>query len=100
MKKFPIQGQTMRKRLPKGGMERRLDTSVGWDLAEEAYRAYAKHYGSNQSLERIAQRGGFGREELALFLLESLGYPDHKTLMKMKDESKTLPPRPSTKAAP
>lgn len=61
---FPIQqGEPYRDE------ERRLvypsRSFIPWWLAEEAYRGYA---GSTQTLERLAERGGFGREEL-LFLL-------------------------------
>lgn len=38
---------------------------IPWVEAERAYRQYAKLFGNEQSLERIAQRGGFGIEEFA-----------------------------------
>lgn len=38
--------------------------SIPWSIAEEAYAEYARLYGSTQSLERLAQRGGFAPEEL------------------------------------
>lgn len=41
---------------------------IPWWLAEEAYKVYSKKFGNAQSLERLAERGGFGREEL-LWLL-------------------------------
>lgn len=41
---------------------------IPWWLAEIAYLAYADHYGNIQSLERIAERGGFGRKELIYLL--------------------------------
>ena len=34
--------------------------SIPWEVAEIAYGAYSKLYGSSQSLERLAERGGFG----------------------------------------
>lgn len=37
---------------------------IPWALAEEAYAVYAKRYGTDQSLERLAERGGFGTDEL------------------------------------
>lgn len=46
-------------------------TYIPWWLAEEAYKAYAKRYGTGQSLERLCQRGGFGREELVALLREA-----------------------------
>ena len=38
--------------------------TVPWWLAEIAYEHYASLFGRGQSLERLAQRKGFGREEL------------------------------------
>lgn len=42
--------------------------SVPWSLAEEAYATYAKHYGTAQSLEKLAERHGFGGMEFAMLL--------------------------------
>ena len=42
--------------------------TVPWWLAEEAYKVYSAKYGTGQSLERLAERGGFGREELTRLL--------------------------------
>lgn len=39
--------------------------SIPWPEAEKAYRTYATHYGTSQSLERLAERGGFGIQEFA-----------------------------------
>lgn len=39
-------------------------STIPWWLAEVAYREYARRYGTRQSLKRLAERGGFGREEL------------------------------------
>lgn len=39
-------------------------THIPWWLAEVAYEFYAKQYGTRQTLERLAERGGFGRQEL------------------------------------
>lgn len=44
-----------------GAMGRR---NIPWWLAEEAYLEYSKLYGSEQSLERLAERGGFYVEEM------------------------------------
>ena len=38
--------------------------SIPWSVAERAYGAYASMYGRGQSLERLAERGGFGVEEM------------------------------------
>ena len=37
---------------------------IPWWLAEIAYKAYVKKYGSMTSLEHIAKQGGFERKEL------------------------------------
>lgn len=41
---------------------------IPWWLAEEAYQQYVRLFGDGQSLERIAERGGFGRGELLALL--------------------------------
>jgi hypothetical protein len=38
--------------------------SIPWWIAEQAYIGYASKYGDQQSLERLAERGGFGIEEM------------------------------------
>lgn len=38
--------------------------SIPWSVAEKAYGVYASLYGTGQSLERLAERGGFGVEEM------------------------------------
>jgi len=39
---------------------------IPWWAAERAYKTYARHFGTDQSLERLAQRGGFGLTEWGL----------------------------------
>lgn len=34
-------------------------TDIPWAVAEKAYEEYARRYGREQSLERLAERGGF-----------------------------------------
>lgn len=53
--------------------------SVPWLLGEEGYRTYAKFNGNDQSIERMAQRGGFAFEELACLVQGHTGYgqPQH-----------------------
>ncbi len=41
---------------------------IPWWVAEQAYMVYANKYGDQQSLERLAERGGFGINELNDFL--------------------------------
>ena len=42
-------------------------TRITWDAHLEAYKSYSRRYGTSQSAERIAERGGFGEEELDSF---------------------------------
>lgn len=42
---------------------------IPWAAAEKAYECYAKCYGRQQSLERLAERGGFGLHEWACLYL-------------------------------
>lgn len=37
---------------------------IPWSIAERAYAAYAARHGTDQSIERIAERGGFSECEL------------------------------------
>jgi hypothetical protein len=49
--------------LPSGEPGRDPGT-ITWDEHNEIWGAYAKEYGSGQSPERIAERGGFGWSEI------------------------------------
>lgn len=42
--------------------------SVPWHIAELAYSVYVRHGGSDQPLEQLAERGGFGASEMDMFL--------------------------------
>ena len=57
---FPIQGG-----LPSTGIK---PSTIPWWLAKIAHENYLKMYGGGQSLERMAERGGFGRTELVQLL--------------------------------
>ena len=61
---FPIQGHGY-------GENEKKSSTIPWWLAEIAYEDYEK-YGSGQTLERLAERGGFGRQELVALLRQSL----------------------------
>ncbi len=41
---------------------------ITWATAELAYSVYIRHGGSGQSLEMVAERGGFGATEMDKFL--------------------------------
>jgi len=43
---------------------------VPWSVAEIAYREYARQYGTSQSLDRLAERGGFSVGEMDDFYPE------------------------------
>lgn len=63
---FPVQQHSYRDKI--GKMIRCPRHTIPWWLAEEAYRHYAKCFGTSQSLERLSERGGFGRNELLSLL--------------------------------
>lgn len=42
------------------------------DVVKEAYKEYAAQYGTEQSLERLNERGGFTWSELAILLYERI----------------------------
>ena len=52
------------RRFPILNSGRRL--TVSWTAAEIAYVSYSRHYGNSQTLERLAERGGFGLHEFAV----------------------------------
>ena len=43
-------------------------TRIPWHVADLAYSVYSARFGTSQSLERLAERGGFGPEEMDMFL--------------------------------
>jgi hypothetical protein len=40
------------------------NVSIPWEMAEMAYAEYSERYGTTQSLERLAERQGFGVYEI------------------------------------
>lgn len=58
----PVQGGRMMGRIkaPAGTIE--------WSEHEKAWTEYAKHFGTDQSAKRIAERGGFSLFELCCLL--------------------------------
>lgn len=55
MKQFPLQTQ---REVEPGPRE------IPWSVAEIAYGEYSRQYGNSQTLERLAERGGFGWGEM------------------------------------
>jgi hypothetical protein len=41
---------------------------IRWEIAEQAYKEYARRGHGDQSLERVAERGGFSPEEIDALL--------------------------------
>ena len=62
-RRFPIQGHGWSPGRP--GYQ--PAGTVPWSVAEVAYAAYASRYGRRQSIERMAERGGFGHGEMDMF---------------------------------
>ena len=62
MKMFPLQVRDLPMKEGRG--------QIDWALAEFAYREYLDRYGGGgaQSLERLAERGGFGVVEMISLL--------------------------------
>jgi len=46
--------------------------SIPWELAERIYATYASVFGFNQSIERMAERSGFGWSEVPVIWEEYL----------------------------
>lgn len=79
-KMFPIQrSYTKQKPHP---------TSIPWEVADLAYSVYSNLYGRDQSLERMAERGGFGAKEMDELL------PDWRErcdlIVKLREENEHL----------
>ena len=60
---FPIQGNSF-----SGRPAYEKPCTIPWWLAERAYKYYSEIYGKQRTIERIAERGGFGRLEIIRFL--------------------------------
>lgn len=62
---FPLQAERGRDSKVKPG-----PLSVPWSVAEKAFATYAARYGTDQSVERLAERAGFSWGEMDLFYPE------------------------------
>ncbi len=58
--------------------------TIPWSVAEQAFLGYVKKYGQGQTLERIAERGGFGVEELDEF------HPEWREHIRLREENERL----------
>ncbi|RKG99212.1 hypothetical protein D7X32_27175 [Corallococcus carmarthensis] len=45
-----------------------IPRTIPWNLADRAYAEYSRRYGTDQSLARLAERGGFAPTELDMFV--------------------------------
>jgi hypothetical protein len=64
-KQFPLQynySDQLRDR--REGNTKPIHRTIPWEIAARAYNQYAAKYGTEQSLERLAERGGFGHCEM------------------------------------
>lgn len=66
-RRAPVQGDYG---IPRGKPGHSSGT-IAWEEHELAWQAYAKRFGRDQSAERIAERAGFGYQEL----IDYLGHP-------------------------
>ena len=41
--------------------------TIPWSVAEVAYAEYVRRFGDGQTLQRLAERGGFGDREMDMF---------------------------------
>jgi len=48
------------------------ETYIPWSKAEEVYKEYSRQNGTSQSLERLAERGGFGIDEMITLLIQRI----------------------------
>ncbi len=69
---FPIQSDYKNPPSGKGPAIVQNRSHVPWWLAEIAYEEYKANFGDSQSLERIAERGGFEREELIALIRKTI----------------------------
>ena len=60
--------KTWRVPVQRGGSTRRPAGTIAWDEHMRAWRAYERKWRCGQTAERIAERGGFCRDELTEFL--------------------------------
>lgn len=73
-KRAPVQGDEMWEFRMRGDVRHEADNAamppgtIAWSEHLEAFRDYSSRYGSEQSAERLAERGGFGYQELLTHL--------------------------------
>lgn len=80
MPEFPLQTE---RNYPRPG-----PIAVPWSVAEKAWAVYAGKYGTSQSVERLAQRGGFGWSEMDDFYPEWRAETDE--IHRLRERVRTL----------
>lgn len=60
--------------------------SIDWETAERIYLMYSAPYGTGQSLERIAERGGFGWKEVEYIAKEYISVHGTASLSRLVKE--------------
>jgi len=63
-RRAPVQGDVNTATRRRKGLAVRGPGTISWIEHVRAWRDYAARYGTHQSPERIAERGGFGYDEL------------------------------------
>lgn len=58
---------------------------IPWYIAERAYATYVQFYGTDQSMERLAERGGFGLQEFACLFCGHKPVKDHVECVEKSD---------------
>lgn len=65
-------------------------TTVPTPIAEMAYAEYARQYGTDQSFERLHQRGGFGVIELMTLLCQRIVFVEARFAGKTTPEARKM----------
>lgn len=88
-RRFPIQAETRPIWRDGGREDMKMYTypafTIPWAVAEIAYAQYVAWFGGTQSLERLAERGGFGADELLMLLSGVYGREGVKQLVARVD---------------
>lgn len=74
----------MSEHLPTVPLQRAESHRIDRRIAEEAYKEYAARGNSDQSFDRLHERGGFGAIELATLLFQRIKRLEGKSSAEMK----------------
>lgn len=90
---FPIQGGCETEKRGEKARRSYVPCTVPWWLAEIAYESYVKSGGRGQSLERLAERGGFGRYELVALIRRELEHGRKEGFVELRDRLMEVVPQ-------